>query len=53
MSNKFELPSRPDVVHREHSIEDYSDLFDDNDGFFNQRLGLKKVCAIYELSVCT
>ncbi|KAI1158011.1 hypothetical protein F5B18DRAFT_642734 [Nemania serpens] len=42
MSNKFELPSRPDVVHREHSIEDYSDLFDDNDGFFNQRLGLKK-----------
>ncbi|KAI1193912.1 hypothetical protein F5X97DRAFT_312511 [Nemania serpens] len=42
ISNKFELPSRPDVVYREHSVEDYSDLFDDNDGFFNQRLGLKK-----------
>ncbi|KAI1186115.1 hypothetical protein F5B17DRAFT_441335 [Nemania serpens] len=42
MSNKFELPSRPDVVYRERSVEDYSDLFDDNDGVFNQRLSLKK-----------
>lgn len=51
ISNKFELPSRPDVVYREHSVEDYSDLFDDNDGFFNQRLGLKKVCSTYVLSL--
>ncbi|KAJ2989826.1 hypothetical protein NUW58_g3272 [Xylaria curta] len=41
-SNKFELPSRPDVVYREQSIEDYSDLFDDNDGVLNQKLNLKK-----------
>lgn len=52
MSNKFELPSRPDVVYRERSVEDYSDLFDDNDGVFNQRLSLKKVGSIYEHSVC-
>ncbi|KAI0408822.1 hypothetical protein F4802DRAFT_604621 [Xylaria palmicola] len=42
-NHKFELPPRPDLVYREQSVEDYSDLFDDNDdGVFNQRLGLKK-----------
>ncbi|KAI3326858.1 hypothetical protein HD806DRAFT_488388 [Xylariaceae sp. AK1471] len=40
--NKFELPSRPVMVYREQSVEDYSDLFDDNDGVLNQRLSLKK-----------
>lgn len=42
LNNKFELPSRPDVVYREQSVEDYSDLFDDNDNVFNQQLNLVK-----------
>ncbi|KAI0452128.1 hypothetical protein F5B21DRAFT_484697 [Xylaria acuta] len=42
VSTKFELPSRPDLVYREQSVEDYSDLFDDNDGVLSQRLSLKK-----------
>ncbi|KAK7431908.1 Protein kinase of the Mitotic Exit Network [Neonectria magnoliae] len=33
--NKFELPSRPDMVYREHSVEDFSDLFVDNDSVFS------------------
>ncbi|KAI1081493.1 cell division control protein [Whalleya microplaca] len=40
--NKFELPLRPDLAYREHPVEDYSDLFDDNDNVFNQRLSLSK-----------
>ncbi|KAI1370501.1 cell division control protein [Hypoxylon crocopeplum] len=39
---KFELPSRPDMAYREQSVEDYSDLFDDNNSLFNQRLSLNK-----------
>ncbi|KAK0613377.1 putative SEPH-like protein [Immersiella caudata] len=39
-SNKFQLPPRPDVVYREQSVEDYSDLFADNDHVFNNKLGL-------------
>lgn len=44
--NKFELPSRPDVVYREHSIEDFSDLFVDNDSVFDRRVNqvAKRVC---------
>jgi hypothetical protein len=38
--NKFQLPPRPDVVYREQSVEDYSDLFADNDHVFNNKLGL-------------
>jgi hypothetical protein len=45
--NKFELPSRPDLAYREQSIEDYSDIFGDNDQddlVFNHRLSqMKKV----------
>lgn len=48
--NKFELPSRPDLAFREQSVEDYSDIFGDNDHddlVFNQRLGhTKKVCKL-------
>ncbi|KAI8633588.1 hypothetical protein F5Y19DRAFT_461944 [Xylariaceae sp. FL1651] len=40
--SKFELPSRPDMIYREQSMEDYSDLFDGNDGSLSQRLGSKK-----------
>ncbi|KFA77236.1 hypothetical protein S40288_01292, partial [Stachybotrys chartarum IBT 40288] len=36
--NKFELPARPDVVYREQSVEDYSDLFVDTDSVFNRSL---------------
>ncbi|KAJ4326541.1 Protein kinase of the Mitotic Exit Network [Fusarium piperis] len=36
--NKFELPSRPDVVYREHSVEDFSDLFVDNDSVFTHKV---------------
>ncbi|KAI0537174.1 hypothetical protein GGR58DRAFT_360533 [Xylaria digitata] len=42
VSNKFELPSHPDMMYREQSVEDYSDLFDDNDVVLNQKLSLKK-----------
>jgi redox-sensitive bicupin YhaK (pirin superfamily) len=44
--NKFELPSRPDLAYREQSVEDYSDIFGDNDHddlVFNQKL-MKKAC---------
>ncbi|OTB00843.1 hypothetical protein M426DRAFT_15069 [Hypoxylon sp. CI-4A] len=40
--SKFQLPSRPDLAYREQSVEDYSDLFDDNDNSFSQRLNLNK-----------
>ncbi|POR35959.1 Septation [Tolypocladium paradoxum] len=45
MGSKFELPSRPDVVYREQSVEDYSDLFVDNDSVFDHRVNqaVKKV----------
>ncbi|KAJ4267605.1 Protein kinase of the Mitotic Exit Network [Fusarium torreyae] len=36
--NKFELPSRPDLVYREHSVEDFSDLFVDNDSVFTHNV---------------
>ncbi|KAK4223880.1 hypothetical protein QBC38DRAFT_486746 [Podospora fimiseda] len=36
-SSKFELPPRPDVIYREQSTDDYSDLFADNDQVFDQR----------------
>ena len=38
--NKFQLPPRPDLLYREQSVEDYSDLFDDNDQVFNNRLSI-------------
>ena len=42
---KFEIPPRPDLMYREQSVEDYSDLFADNDSVFNganNRLSLAK-----------
>ncbi|KAM7185405.1 putative SEPH-like protein [Naviculisporaceae sp. PSN 640] len=35
---KFELPPRRDLLYREQSTEDYSDLFDDNDNVFSRGL---------------
>jgi hypothetical protein len=37
-NNKFELPARPDLAYREQSVEDYSDLFVDNDNVFDTRV---------------
>ncbi|OTA89998.1 hypothetical protein M434DRAFT_33993 [Hypoxylon sp. CO27-5] len=42
LGSRFQLPSRPDVVYREQSVEDYSDLFDDNESVFGQPLGQAK-----------
>ena len=39
-ANKFELPSRPEALYREQSVEDYSDLFADNDSVFTNRPNL-------------
>ena len=41
--SKFALPSRPAFMYREHSVEDYSDLFVDNDSIFDRRLNIIKV----------
>jgi hypothetical protein len=40
---KFVLPARPAALYREQSVEDYSDLFVDNDSVFDRRLHLIKV----------
>ncbi|KAK4104023.1 hypothetical protein N658DRAFT_419833, partial [Parathielavia hyrcaniae] len=40
LGTKFELPPRPDVIYREQSTEDFSDLFADNDHVFDRRLSL-------------
>ncbi|KAK4246266.1 hypothetical protein C7999DRAFT_15603 [Corynascus novoguineensis] len=40
LGTKFELPPRPDVIYREQSTEDFSDLFADNDHVFDRRLSV-------------
>ncbi|KAG6033830.1 hypothetical protein E4U41_006797 [Claviceps citrina] len=35
-SNKFELPVRPDLVYQEPNVDDFSDLFVENDNAFNR-----------------
>lgn len=40
---RFALPSRPAALYREQSVEDYSDLFVDNDSVFDKRLNIIKV----------
>ena len=37
------LPSRPTMLYREDSVEDYSDLFATNDAAFDRRIGALKV----------
>ncbi len=37
---KFELPPRPDIIYREQSVEDYSDLLADNDSVFDNKPNL-------------
>lgn len=52
---KFELPARPDLAYREQSVEDYSDLFVDNDNVFDSRVNqaVKKVRLIVPISYGT
>jgi hypothetical protein len=40
---KFAMPSRPAVLYREQSVEDYSDILIENENFFDRRLNLIKV----------
>ena len=40
--HKFVIPSRPATLYREQSIEDYSDLFVENDSVFDRKL-IRKV----------
>lgn len=40
---RFVLPSRPTSMYREQSVEDFSDLFVDNDSVFDRRLNIIKV----------
>jgi hypothetical protein len=40
---RFVIPSQPAALYREQSVEDYSDLFVDNDGVFDRRLNILKV----------
>lgn len=47
LGTKFELPPRPDIIYREQSTEDFSDLFADNDHVFDRRLSVNnKVCFL-------
>ncbi|KUJ11995.1 cell division control protein-like protein 15 [Mollisia scopiformis] len=43
---KFVLPARPAAMYREQSVEDYSDLFVDNDSIFDRRLSIIKDDAL-------
>ncbi|KAK6605168.1 cell division control protein [Botrytis cinerea] len=43
---KFALPSRPAIMYRETTVEDYSDLFVDNDSVFDKRLDIIKDDAL-------
>lgn len=40
---KFAIPSRPAVLYREQSVEDYSDILIENENLFDRRLDLIKV----------
>ncbi|CAD6441345.1 922e390f-8a74-409d-978a-b007f9d50a7b [Sclerotinia trifoliorum] len=43
---KFALPLRPAIMYRENTVEDYSDLFVDNDSVFDKRLDIIKDDAL-------
>jgi len=46
--NKFLIPhKRPASLFREQTVEDYSDLFVDNDSFFDRRLNIIKVSSCF------
>lgn len=41
--SRFALPLRPTSMYREKTVEDYSDLFVDNENVFEKRMGVMKV----------
>lgn len=43
---KFVVPHRPASLFREQTVEDYSDLFVDNDSVFDRRLDIIKVILL-------
>ena len=43
---KFVLPTRPAALYREQSVDDYSDIFLDNDNVFDRRLDIVKDDAL-------
>jgi len=50
LGTKFELPPRPDVLYREQSVEDYSDLVAEDDHIFERRLSLAAKVGIVPAS---
>jgi hypothetical protein len=40
---KFTVPSRPSILYREQSVEDYSDILIENENLFDRRLNIIKV----------
>lgn len=49
--SKFVLPSRPALMYREQSVDDYSDLFVDNESIFDRRLNIIKVSSMRTTNV--
>ena len=45
VESKCVLPSRPAAMYREQLVDDYSDLFVDNDSIFDRRLNIVKVTS--------
>jgi hypothetical protein len=49
--SKFALPTRPAALFREQTVEDYSDLYFENESVFDRRISLVKVTiCIIDLS---
>lgn len=48
---KFVIPSRPAVMYREQSVEDYSDILIENENMFDRRLNIIKVKPKYCLLI--
>ncbi|TVY50017.1 Cytokinesis protein [Lachnellula occidentalis] len=46
VETKFALPARPAALYREQSVDDYSDIFVDNDNLFDRRLDIVKDDAL-------
>lgn len=54
-ASKFALPTRPAALFREQTIEDYSDLYFENESVFDRRMSATKVAFnptyVYDLSI--
>lgn len=47
-TSKFALPARPAALFREQTIEDYSDLYFENESVFDRRMSATKVTFYFE-----